>query len=110
MTSVTATGGGGLATVPGGGITATGSVGITAGGVQTTMLADSAVTGAKQADSAVTNAKIAPQLDKLVRRCLEKKPERRFQTASDLGFALEALTMPSGSQANAAPVSSFGMM
>ena len=45
-----------------------------------------------------TNAKISPQLEKLVRRCLEKKPERRFQSASDLGFALESLTMPSGSR------------
>ena len=38
-----------------------------------------------------TNAKISPQLERLVRRCLEKKPERRFQSASDLGFALEGL-------------------
>ncbi|MGE0101224.1 MAG: protein kinase [Blastocatellales bacterium] len=41
------------------------------------------------------NAKISPQLERLVRRCLEKKPERRFQSASDLGFALESLMMPS---------------
>ena len=47
-----------------------------------------------------TNAKVSPQLDKIVRRCLEKKPERRFQTASDLGFALEALATPSPSGAN----------
>jgi len=45
-----------------------------------------------------TNAKISPALEKIVRRCLEKKPERRFQTASDLGFALEALSAPSGSR------------
>src|SRR5262249_54473482 len=51
-----------------------------------------------------TNAKISPQIEKLVRRCLEKKPERRFQTASDLGFALEALTTPSGSQLSEAQV------
>ena len=38
-----------------------------------------------------TNSKIPAQLEKIVRRCLEKKPERRFQSASDLGFALEAL-------------------
>ncbi|MDX2042077.1 MAG: protein kinase [Acidobacteriota bacterium] len=43
------------------------------------------------AELSETNAKISPQLDRLVRRCLEKKPERRFQTASDLGFALESL-------------------
>src|SRR5262245_37720749 len=45
-----------------------------------------------------TNAKISPQIEKLVRRCLEKKPERRFQTASDLGFALEALSTHSASR------------
>src|SRR5262249_25108364 len=45
-----------------------------------------------------TNAKINPQLDKIMRRCLEKRPGRRFQSTSDLGFALEALTTPSGSQ------------
>ncbi len=45
-----------------------------------------------------TNAKISPHLEKIVRRCLEKKPERRFQTASDLGFALEASTGSAGFQ------------
>jgi len=43
-----------------------------------------------------TDAKVSPQLEKIVRRCLEKKPERRFQSASDLGFALESLSTPSG--------------
>ena len=51
---------------------------------------------------AETNAKISPALDKVVRRCLEKKPERRFQTASDLGFALEALYTSSGSRLDTA--------
>jgi serine/threonine protein kinase/Tol biopolymer transport system component len=51
------------------------------------------------------NSKVPPQLVRIVQRCLEKKPERRFQTASDLCFALETLSMPSGSQAGmAAPV------
>ena len=45
-----------------------------------------------------TNAKISLPLEKIVRRCLEKKPERRFHSASDLAFALEALSTPSGSQ------------
>src|SRR5215471_7277719 len=31
-------------------------------------------------------------LQRVVQRCLEKNPERRFQSASDLGFALEALS------------------
>jgi serine/threonine protein kinase/Tol biopolymer transport system component len=37
---------------------------------------------------------------RIVQRCLEKKSERRFQTASDLGFALEALSLPGSSGAN----------
>jgi Tol biopolymer transport system component len=47
-----------------------------------------------------TNAKISPALDKIVRRCMEKKPERRFQTVSDLGFALEALSLTGSWGAN----------
>lgn len=42
------------------------------------------------------NSKVPPQFERLVRRCLEKQPERRFQTASDLGFALESLPASSG--------------
>lgn len=41
---------------------------------------------------------INPAVAKTVRRCLEKKPERRFQSASDLSFTLEAfLASPSSS-------------
>ncbi len=56
------------------------------------------------AELSESNAKISPQLEKIVRRCLEKKPERRFQSASDLGFALETLTTPSGAQLSGAPI------
>ena len=49
-------------------------------------------------------ARISPQLEKLVRRCLEKKAERRFQTASDLGFALDSLSTPSDSLPAAQPL------
>ena len=35
---------------------------------------------------------LPPALQRIVSRCLEKKPERRFQHASDLGFALDALS------------------
>ena len=31
-------------------------------------------------------------LERIVRRCLQKEPERRFQSAHDLGLALEAVT------------------
>lgn len=33
-----------------------------------------------------------PGLQRVVKRCLEKNPEQRFQSASDLAFALEALS------------------
>ena len=35
---------------------------------------------------------VSPALDRIVRRCLEKNPEQRFQSARDLGFALSALS------------------
>ena len=35
-------------------------------------------------------------LRRIVQRCLEKKPEQRFQSASDLAFALEALSDSGG--------------
>jgi serine/threonine protein kinase/Tol biopolymer transport system component len=38
---------------------------------------------------------IPPALGRIVQRCLEKVPAARFQTASDLAFALEALSGPS---------------
>ena len=37
-------------------------------------------------------ASVPPALDRIVRRCLEKQPERRFQSARDLAFALESLS------------------
>jgi hypothetical protein len=35
---------------------------------------------------------VPPGLDRVVRRCLEKTPARRFQSAADLAFALETLS------------------
>ncbi len=35
---------------------------------------------------------VSPALDRTVRRCLEKNPEQRFQSARDLSFALSALS------------------
>jgi serine/threonine protein kinase len=49
-------------------------------------------------DLSAADLRIGPALEKIVRRCLEKKPERRFQSASDLGFALETLSLTSGSR------------
>jgi len=35
---------------------------------------------------------VSPTLERIVRRCLEKNPEQRFQSARDLSFALGALS------------------
>jgi Tol biopolymer transport system component len=35
---------------------------------------------------------IAPAVERIVRRCLEKKPQQRFQSARDLAFNLEGLS------------------
>ncbi len=48
-------------------------------------------------DLSVTNQNINPALERIVRHCLEKNPERRFQSAHDLAFDLEALSGASGS-------------
>jgi serine/threonine-protein kinase len=39
-----------------------------------------------------TEAGVSPVLDSLVRRCLEKNPDERFQSALDLGFALQSVS------------------
>jgi len=39
-----------------------------------------------------TSHHVPPTLDRIVRRCLEKNPEERFQSAKDLSFALSALS------------------
>ncbi|MGQ0762510.1 MAG: protein kinase domain-containing protein [Acidobacteriota bacterium] len=44
-----------------------------------------------------SNPNINPSLERIVNRCLEKKPERRFQSTADLGFALDALSTPTSS-------------
>ncbi len=43
-------------------------------------------------DLSETNQRISPALERLVNHCLEKNPESRFHSASDLAFALEALS------------------
>src|SRR5207245_1032328 len=47
-------------------------------------------------DLSDTNQNISPALERLVNHCLEKDPESRFHSASDLAFALEAISGASG--------------
>jgi Tol biopolymer transport system component len=53
-------------------------------------------------DLSQTNKEIHPGLDRIVRHCLEKNPEERFESARDIAFDLEALSGLSG-PASAAP-------
>src|SRR5262249_43317393 len=50
-------------------------------------------------DLSATNRNVSPGLERIVRHCLEKNPERRFQSARDLAFALESLSSTSGAAA-----------
>jgi eukaryotic-like serine/threonine-protein kinase len=42
------------------------------------------------------NANVTPGIERVVRHCLEKSPEERFQSARDLAFQLDMLTSGSG--------------
>ncbi|HEV8231955.1 MAG TPA: hypothetical protein VGQ75_06380, partial [Thermoanaerobaculia bacterium] len=53
-------------------------------------------------DLSQTNREIHPGLDRIVRHCLEKNPQERFQSARDVAFDLEALSGVSGAGAVAA--------
>jgi Tol biopolymer transport system component len=58
------------------------------------------------ADLSQTNKEIHPGLDRIVRHCLEKNPEERFESARDVAFDLEALSgvsTPSAIGARALP-------
>lgn len=65
----------------------------------------SAVLSAEPAALDEGQAAASPALDRIVRRCLEKQPERRFQSARDLEFAIDTLSgLRSGSGTAMPPV------
>jgi hypothetical protein len=51
-----------------------------------------AVLNEEPADLSERLPNLAPSLDRILRRCLQKDADNRFQSASDLAFALEALS------------------
>ena len=55
--------------------------------------------------SAQTNRNILPALERVVWHCLEKTPERRFQSAGDVAFALENVSATSSGSTQTAIVS-----
>jgi serine/threonine protein kinase/Tol biopolymer transport system component len=69
----------------------------------------SAILNEEPASVSQVTANIPPALQRVVHRCLEKNPEQRFQSASDLAFALDALSESSayGSAGNL-PVEEHG--
>jgi dipeptidyl aminopeptidase/acylaminoacyl peptidase len=57
-------------------------------------------------DLSQTNKDVPPGLDRIVRHCLEKNPEERFESARDVAFDLEALSSvsaPTAATAGHAP-------
>jgi eukaryotic-like serine/threonine-protein kinase len=61
----------------------------------------SAVLKEEPADLSETNRSVSPALERIVQHCLEKNPEQRFHSASDIAFDLEHLTGVSGTSARA---------
>ncbi|HZW80762.1 MAG TPA: WD40 repeat domain-containing serine/threonine protein kinase [Candidatus Deferrimicrobiaceae bacterium] len=57
----------------------------------------SAILKEDPADLSETNRNVSPALERIVQHCLEKNPEQRFHSASDIAFDLEHLTGVSGS-------------
>ncbi|MGA8273510.1 MAG: serine/threonine-protein kinase, partial [Candidatus Sulfotelmatobacter sp.] len=55
-----------------------------------------------------TNRNVSPALERMVQHCLEKNPEQRFHSASDIAFDLEHLTGVSGTAARAAVPAAAG--
>ena len=59
----------------------------------------SAILREEPPDLSATNKNVQPGLERIVRHCLEKNPEERFQSARDMAFDLEALSGTSGAPA-----------
>jgi eukaryotic-like serine/threonine-protein kinase len=56
----------------------------------------SAILKEEPPDLSETNRNVSPALERIVHHCLEKNPEQRFHSASDIAFDLEHLSGTSG--------------
>ena len=52
---------------------------------------ETAILRSEPPELSATDRGVSPALDRVVRRCLEKRPEDRFQSTQDVAFALEAV-------------------
>jgi len=59
----------------------------------------SAILKEDPSDIVDSNRRISPGLERIVRHCLEKNPSKRFNSAHDLAFAIEALSGGTGTTA-----------
>jgi serine/threonine protein kinase len=66
---------------------------------ETTSEIETAILRAEAQELPGIDPQISTTLDRVVRRCLEKRPEDRFQKAEDVAFALEAVETMSSSRA-----------
>ena len=66
----------------------------------------SAILKEDPADLSETNRNVSPALERIVQHCLEKNPEQRFHSASDIAFDLEHLTGVSSTGAKVTAVAS----
>ena len=66
----------------------------------------SAILKEDPADLSATNRNVSPALERIVQHCLEKNPEQRFHSASDIAFDLEHLTGVSSTSAKVTAVAS----
>ncbi|HTW32169.1 MAG TPA: protein kinase, partial [Candidatus Sulfotelmatobacter sp.] len=60
----------------------------------------SAILKEEPADLSETNRNVSPALERIVHHCLEKNPEQRFHSASDIAFDLEHLSGTSSASAS----------
>src|SRR5262249_54207756 len=68
----------------------------------TTADAISSILKEEPPDLSAAGRDVPPMLERIVHHCLEKDPAARFQSASDIAFALEALSSISSSGATSA--------
>ena len=66
----------------------------------------SAILKEDPADLSETNRNVSPALERIVQHCLEKNPEQRFHSASDIAFDLEHLSGVSGASSRVTAVAS----